>query len=104
MNLKTIKNEILGGEILTRDFIAKQFKLVLLIIFLLVFYINNRYVCLQKISEINKLKRELKDAKFESLTRTTELMSRSKQSQIEKMINDRGVYLESPKSPPYVMD
>lgn len=103
MNIKTIKNDILGGEFLAKDIIAKQFKLIVLIVAMAIFYISNRYTCLQKISDINRLKRELTDAKFESLTRSSELMAKSKQSQVQKMISDRGVELEASKTPPYIL-
>lgn len=103
MNWKGLKHEILGGEFLTREGIVRQWKLILLIVGLTFFYISNRYTCLQKISEINKLKNDLNDLKYESLTRSTELMSKTKQSQIRKMIGERGVELDFSNQPPYVI-
>lgn len=103
MDLKMLKNEILGGEFLTRDLIARQGKLILLIVGLAFFYISNRYTCQQKIANINKLKNELNDLKYESLTRSTELMMRTKQSQVRKRISERGIELELSNQPPYVI-
>ncbi len=108
MDIKTFrdelfKNEILGGDFLTKDVFIRQWKLVLLIVGLFFFYISNRYTCLQKLSNINKLKTELADAKYESLTRSSELMTRTKQSQVRKMINERGVDLKSSNQPPFVI-
>ncbi len=103
MKLKVIKDEILGGEFLTSEVLVRQWKLILLIVVMAFFYISNRYSCLQKISDINKLKRELADAKFESLIRSCDLMSESKQSKIQKIISERGVELEASQTPPIVI-
>ncbi|MDD4636188.1 MAG: FtsL-like putative cell division protein [Bacteroidales bacterium] len=103
MKIKVIKDEILGGEFLTSEVLVRQWKLILLVVIMAFFYISNRYSCLQKISDINKLKRELSDAKFESLIRSCDLMSESKQSKIQKIISERGVELEASQTPPIVI-
>lgn len=103
MKIKVIKDEILGGEFLTSEVLVRQWKLILVVVVMAFFYISNRYSCLQKISDINKLKRELTDAKFESLIRSCDLMSESKQSKIQKIISERGVELEASQTPPIVI-
>lgn len=56
MKIKVIKDEILGGEFLTSEVLVRQWKLILVVVVMAFFYISNRYSCLQKISDINKLK------------------------------------------------
>ncbi len=92
---------ILGGDILKEDFVVKQFKLIILIAFLFVLFISNRYSCLKKLTVIDRLKTELKDVKYENLVISTELTTNSRQSQIEDLIRVKGLELSGSKSPAY---
>lgn len=94
---------IIGGDILATEFFRRQTKLVVLIMLLLLFYIHNRYVCQQQMIEIDKLKRELIDIKYEALTRSSELMELSRQSRIEEYIKTRDSQLQTATNPPYLI-
>ena len=95
---------ILSGGILTEDFFVKQSKLLILIAFLCILLIANRYACLKQISEIEKLGRELNDVKYESLVISTELTTHSRQSQIESLVENRGLGLVGSKTPPFKLE
>jgi cell division protein FtsL len=92
---------ILGGGILTERFITKQSKLLILIAILFVFFISNRYACLKKIAEIDDLKKKLENVKYEHLILSTELTANSRQSQIELLLEKRGLNLTGSKVPPF---
>lgn len=92
---------ILGGGILKEDFILKHTKMLVLIVILVFFFIGNRYTCMQKIREIDRLKQELSDLRFEALSISSELTGNSRQSQIEALVEQKGLELEGAKSPPY---
>lgn len=94
-------SHVLGGGILTEDFIVKQSKLLILIAVLCIVFIANRYDCLKKISEIEKLSQELNNVKYENLVISTELTSNSRQSQIEALVQSRRLGLSGSKIPPY---
>ncbi len=98
---KNSLSHVLGGGILTEDFIVKQFKLLILIAFLCILFISNRYACLKKISEIEDLNRQLRDVKYENLVISTELTMNSRQSQIELILQNRGLELKTSKVPPF---
>ena len=76
-NRTSLKN-IIGGDILATDFFRRQTKLLVLIMVLILFYIHNRYACQQQMIEIDKLKKELIDIKYDALTRSSELMEKSR--------------------------
>ena len=84
-NRTSLKN-IIGGDILATDIFRRQTKLLVLIMVLILFYIHNRYACQQQMIEIDKLKKELIDIKYDALTRSSELMEKSRQSRIEEYI------------------
>ena len=82
----TSLKSIIGGDILATDFFRRQTKMLVLVMVLVLFYIHNRYACQQQMIEIDKLKKELIDIKYDALTRSSELMERSRQSRIEEYI------------------
>ena len=92
---------IFGGGILTEDFIVKHTKMIVLIAFLFFIFIGNRYTCLQKLKEIDRLQKELKDVRFEALSISSELTGNTRQSQIEEQIEEQGIELEAATAPPY---
>lgn len=92
---------ILGGGILTEDFILNHTRMIGLVVFLVFFFIGNRYTCLQKLKEIDQLQQQLRDVRFEALSISSELTGNSRQSQIEMLIEEQGIELEGAKTPPY---
>lgn len=98
----SLKN-IIGGDILATDFFRRQTKLLVLIMVLILFYIHNRYACQQQMIEIDKLKKELIDIKYDALTRSSELMERSRQSRIEEYIATKESDLQTSTNPPYLI-
>ena len=65
---------ILGGDILANDFFKRQTRLLILIMILTVLYIDNRYSSQQELIEIDRLKKEMDDVKYDAITRSSELM------------------------------
>lgn len=101
---------ILGGDILANDFFKRQTSLLLLIMVLTILYIDNRYTSQQELIEIDRLKKELTDIKYDALTRSSELMEKSRQSRIEEYISaikaedsHSGMPMETATSRPYLI-
>lgn len=106
-NQKKQKNSslksILGGDILATDFFRRQTKLLVLIMVMVIFYIHNRYAAQKELIEIDRLKKELTDIKYNALTRDSELMEKSRQSRIEKYISANESDLQTATNPPYLL-
>lgn len=94
---------ILGGDILATDFFRRQTKLFVLIMVFVIFYIHNRYAAQQQMIEIDRLKKELIDIKYDALTRNSELMEKSRQSRIEEYISKKETELQTATHPPYLV-
>jgi cell division protein FtsL len=92
---------ILGGGILKEDFVVKHTKMIVLIVILLFFYISNRYTCMIRIREIDRLQEQLKDVKFEALSVSAQLTGNTRPSQVEELVKRQGLDLEKAKTPPY---
>lgn len=94
---------ILGGDILANDFFKRQTSLLILIMILTILYIDNRYSSQQELIEIDRLKKELTDIKYDALTRSSELMEKSRQSRIEEYISTEESPLETSTNRPYLI-
>jgi cell division protein FtsL len=92
---------ILGGGILKEEFIVKHTKMIVLIVFLLFFYISNRYTCALKIREIDQLQEQLKDVKYQAQLTSASLTGNTRPSQVEELVKRRGLEIERAKTPPY---
>ena len=91
----------LGGGFLKEDFFTRHTRMIVLVVILIFFFIGNRYTCLQKLREIDRLQQELRDVRFEALSISSELTGNSRQSQIEMLIEEQGIDLEGATTPPY---
>lgn len=95
---------ILGGDFLTAKMVRGQLGLIILIAIFFIFYINNRYKNQAELIEIDNLKKELDDARFRALTRSSELTSRSRQSYIEDYLrSNKDSLLQISSSSPFVI-
>lgn len=96
--------DILNGNILTKRFIRKQYLLIILLVVLSIVYIDNRYASEKQIAKVAMLKKSIQDAKYESLTISAELMEISRQSNILKLMQSKGMQLKPGNTPPIVVD
>lgn len=100
-NIKKSFVHVFGGNILTGDIFVRNLTFILILGAVMLLFTSQRYKVLRRISEMENLKRELKDAKFESLNISSDLTELSRRSQIEKMVERSGLDLEPTKEPIY---
>ncbi len=97
--------KILGGDFLTARMIRQQIGLILLIVFFTIIYISNRYSCDKDLIEIDRLNKELQDAKFKALSSSSELTERCRESNVLQMLkNNKDSTLKIPSQPPYIIN
>ena len=96
--------KILGGDILNTSTIRHQIWLFLLIAFILLIYISNRYSCQQDLIEIDKLKRELQDARYKALSTSSQITEKSRESNVLNMLKDnKDSVLHIANQPPFII-
>jgi hypothetical protein len=96
--------DVINGNILTKNFFRKQYALLALIALLAFMYVDNRYYCETQLAKVIELKKSIKDVKYESLTISAKLMEISRQSNIMRMVNERGLNLEVTETPPILIE
>ncbi|MGD9976845.1 MAG: FtsL-like putative cell division protein [Bacteroidales bacterium] len=92
--------DFLSGNILTQENISAQLPYVFFLVVLAVFYIANHYRYDRLLREEQKTRTELKNLRAESITTAAQLMFISKQSEVAKLVESRGLGLEESIIPP----
>ena len=83
----------------------KQIPLFLLILGGILLLVTNRYQAQQEIIEREQLIKDVEDWKFQSLTRSSELTTQTRQSKIEERLRSLGDSTLSPaKEPPFTIN
>lgn len=96
--------KILGGDILTARLIRSQVWLIILIVLFVIIYISNRYSVQKDLLEIDKLNKELKDAKYKALSSSSMLTEKCRESHVLEMLkNNKDSVLKMSDQPPYII-
>ena len=74
--------------------------LILLVFALIIAYVSNRYAFQREQVQIQRLRSELNDVKYEALARSSELMEKSRESNIQRFIVEQGSELQIPTKAP----
>lgn len=83
----------------------QQIPLLLLILMGILLMVTNRYQAQQEIIEKEELQKEVEDWRYRSLTRNSELTTRTRQSQIEERLKQMGdSLLKAPTEPPFTIN
>ena len=93
--------ELLSGSMVSEKIILKNLGYVPLITFLAAFYIGNRFHAEKITRELTQASERSKDLRAESLSTSADLMYLSKQSEVYRLVREKGLNLEELKTPPY---
>jgi len=96
----SILKEILSGGI-TSKIILKNIWYVIVITSLAAIYIANRFHAEKITRDINRIQREVRELRAESLSTSADLMYLSRQSEVYKLVRERGLELEELKTPAF---
>jgi len=84
-------SSLFTGTILTRENVIKSIPFLFYLTFLAVLYISNSYFAERTIRNIEKTKNELKELRTEHISVKSELMLKSKQSEIALKLLQNGI-------------
>jgi cell division protein FtsL len=93
--------ELLSGTMVTEKIILKNLWYILLLTLLAAIYIGNRFHAEKVTREMTRLQREVKELRAESLSTSADMMYLSRQSEVYKLVKEKGLNLEELKVPPY---
>jgi len=89
---------VLGGNFLRREGSVRMLPYLLFLAIMVMFYIANTYHAEKKEREIQALRKELKELRYEYITTRSELMHQSQQSEVATKL--RGTDIKESRVPP----
>ena len=100
MTLRTI----LGGDFLTADMVRRQIWLFVLLVVFCIAYVAVRYQCQQDLIAIDKLEKELLDAKYKALSSSSTLTEKCRESHVLEILKqNKDSLLHIADQPPYII-
>ncbi|MBR4898265.1 MAG: hypothetical protein IKZ48_05720 [Prevotella sp.] len=95
---------ILGGDILSTQFVRRQVWLLLLIMLFITISVAFRYQCQQDQIQISKMEQQLVDIKYKALSTASALTERTRKSRVlEALLENHDSILHISTVPPYVI-
>jgi hypothetical protein len=93
--------EVLSGSMVSEKIILKNLGYITFVTFLTAIYIGNRFHAERITRDTSRIIREVKDLRAESISTSTDLMYASRQSEVNRLVRERGLNLEELKTPPF---
>jgi L-cystine uptake protein TcyP (sodium:dicarboxylate symporter family) len=100
---KSVK-DFLGGNFLNSEFLKKQYGVIIVLVVVSFIGIALRYHCEKQLAEIDKLQRNLENARYTYLTISCDLIEESRESKVAETVKEKGIALQKSKTPPYKLD
>lgn len=94
---------LLDGDMLLGLLVQRHLGILLLAFALIIVYVSNRYAFQREQVEIQYLRSQLDDVRNEALARSSELMEKSRESNVQRYIVERGSGLKMPTQAPVVI-
>ena len=95
---------ILGGDFLTAEMVRRQIWLMVLLVMFCIAYVAVRYQCQQDLIAIDKLEKELLDAKYKALSSSSTLTEKCRESHVlEALKQNKDSLLHIADQPPYII-
>ena len=96
---------ILGGDFLTAEMVRHQIWLIVLIVLFAIVYVAFRYQCQQDMIAIDKMEKELLDAKYKALSSLSTLTEKCRESHVlDALRNNKDSVLHIADQPPYIIN
>ena len=101
MTLRTI----LGGDFLTAQMVRHHIGIIVLIVVFAIVYVAFRYQCQQDMIAIDKMEKELLDAKYKALSSNSTLTEKCRESHVlEALKENRDSLLHIADQPPFIIN
>jgi len=91
---------VMSGEVLGSEALIQHLPYLGFLVFLSLIYIGIGYSAEDSVRQINRDKSELKEMRSEYITIKSDLMYTTKQSELIKVLRDKGLELEESFQPP----
>ncbi|MDA3819574.1 MAG: FtsL-like putative cell division protein, partial [Candidatus Delongbacteria bacterium] len=91
---------VLDGSLLTRENVIKQLPFIIFLTLLGLIYITNRYHAEKVFVLTEETRKEIRELRSEKISVQSELMRKSRQQEVLKMLKQQGSELKYAQEPP----
>lgn len=92
--------DLVDGNVLTRKAVLKQSRFILLLVGIAFFSIANRNHAEKTVIRLTHLQEDVKELRAKSISTSSELVTTSRQSEVNKLVNSYELGLEENLEPP----
>lgn len=100
----TLVREFIAGDVFLKETVQKQYLFVLLLFVLSLVYINNRFLYERELREVAKLRNEVVDLRYRSLTISKEVKQAGRRAMIIEALKSHGSDLEEATKPIVIIE
>ena len=104
VSVVTLIKDIIAGDVFLRDVVQKQFLFMALLFLLSLVYVNNRFLYEKELREVERLRREVKDLRYKSLTLSKDTKLAGRRTMIIEALDAMGVDLEESAKPIVIIE
>jgi Bacteriodetes cell division protein (FtsL-like) len=92
-------HDVIGGDLLSNHAVLRNLPFLIFLAILAMFYIGNTYYSEKTFKNIEKIKNELKELRYQSITAKARMLDVGKQTEIAKKVERLGI--KGTTTPPY---
>lgn len=100
----TLAREIIAGDVFLRETVQKQYLYMLMLFVLSLFYVNNKFLYERELREVNRLRNEVVDLRYRSLTISKKLKQAGRRTMIMNELSVHGSDLVEATEPIVIIE
>lgn len=97
----TVIRRLLYGQVVSSDFFARNWLVMLVAMFMILTYISGKYTCQTKMEEVQRLTRELEVVNAERVRARSAYMGRIRESAMQELVDSLHLNLHVQDCPPF---
>ena len=104
VSVVTLIKDIIAGDVFLKEAVRKQFLFVGLLFLLSLVYVNNRFLYEKELREVERLRNEVVDLRYRSLTLSKDMKLAGRRTMIIEALDVMGVDLEESAKPIVIIE
>ena len=104
VSVVTLIKDIIAGDVFLREVVQKQFLYLVLLFLLSLIYMNNRFLYEKELREVERLRNEVKDLRYRSLTLSKDMKQAGRRAMIIETLDVMGVDLVETTKPIVIIE
>ena len=104
VSVVTLIKDVIAGDVFLKEAVQKQFLFVGLLFLLSLVYVNNRFLSEKELREVEKLRKEVVDLRYRSLTLSKDMKLAGRRTMIIETLDAMGVDLEESAKPIIIIE